>query len=160
MSREPFPATALCGSWSLLQPVWHVQLDVRCQTVWFAGGREASSLNIGEKPPCTVGGHGDRVMEAGPLLGTSRAWQFAPRVMGVEAGSSPHSAPEWLITSEPLPPPSPHGDSTCQTCELNKPVTCLVRAIRKSFLRPASTPPEGFLRLILGVCSLNIGHTF
>ena len=98
MSREPFPATALCGSWSLLQPVWHVQLDVRCQTVWFAGGREASSLNIGEKPPCTVGGHGDRVMEA--ELGLS--WvhpgpgSLRPEWWGLRLGHHPTVPPSGL----------------------------------------------------------------
>lgn len=79
----------------------------------------------------------------------------------VEGVLSLHSAPEGLITSEPPPPTSPYGNSArARHGELTKPIMCLVRAVRESFLRPASTPPERFLQLILRVYSLNIGHTF
>lgn len=36
---EPFAATALVAPESSLQPVWHMQLNVRCQTVCSAWGR-------------------------------------------------------------------------------------------------------------------------
>lgn len=102
-SGNYFPARALPHSQSLSLSVWHVQLNMRCQTICFLG---ATLLNTGEKSLCPIQGHKWAVQVetwAGFLLGTFTDSEFEPRMVEAKGGASSRSASEELVTSG-LPP--------------------------------------------------------